>query len=297
MRRCLTDLVFAVILSAAGPLATMAAEPPATPDPDPWRYNVALYGWALGVTGNVTARNQTIDTNASFIDLLQKSNSLVGFMGYFEADKGRLGVYTDLVFAKLGFGAGQTNYRNPLPGLSITTTASAALTYQLFIVEMGGVYEFVRWPGTSEGSSTSLDGLLGFRYWNNSIDASFDVASTVNLNLPAFGIERSRSFGVAIARADAIQWVDPVIGLRLRHNFTPQQQIMVRGDVGGFGLGSQFSWQAVAVYSYSWQFTGYQVAALLGFRALGVNYTSPGGGGVGINEVLYGPIIGASFRF
>ena len=31
-----------------------------------------------------------------------------------------------------------------------------------------------------------------------------------------------------------------------------------------------------------------------GFRALGVNYTSPGGGGVGINEVLYGPIIGAS---
>ena len=297
MRRCLTELVFAVILSVAGPLATMAAEPPATPDPDPWRYNVALYGWALGVTGNVTARNQTIDTNASFIDLLQKSDSLVGFMGYFEADKGRLGVYTDLVFAKLGFGAGQTNYRNPLPGLSITTTANAALTYQLFIVEMGGVYEFVRWPGTTEGSSTSLDGLLGFRYWNNSIDASFDVASTVNLNLPAFGIERSRSFGVAIARADAIQWVDPVIGLRLRHNFTPQQQISLRGDVGGFGLGSQFSWQAVAVYSYSWQFTGYQVAALLGFRALGVNYMSPGGGGVGINEVLYGPIIGVSFRF
>ena len=218
-------------------------------------------------------------------------------MGYFEADKGRLGVYTDLVFAKLGFGAGQTNYRNPLPGLSITTTANAALTYQLFIVETGGVYEFFRWPGTTEGSSTALDGLLGFRYWNNSIDASFDATATANLNLAAFGIERSRGFGVAIARADAIQWVDPVIGLRLRHNFTPQQQIMVRGDVGGFGLGSQFSWQAVAVYSYSWQFTGYQVAALLGFRALGVNYVSPGGGGVGINEVLYGPVIGASFRF
>jgi hypothetical protein len=297
MTRSVTTLAFAVVLLAASVEATIAAEPPATPDPDPWRYNVALYGWALGVTGNVTARNQTIDTNASFIDIVQKSDSLGAFMGYMEADKGRLGVYTDLVFAKLGFAAGQTNYRNPLPGLSITTTANAALTYQLFIVETGGVYEFFHWPGTSEGSSTSLDGLLAFRYWNNSIDASFDATANVNLNLPAFGIERSRGFGVAIARADAIQWVDPVVGLRLRHQFTPRQEIMVRGDVGGFGMGSQFSWQAVAVYSYSWQFTGYQVAGLLGFRALGVNYVSPGGGGVGINEVLYGPIIGASFRF
>ena len=180
MRRSVSVLAFVVVLLAASVKATIAAEPPAAPDLDPWRYNVALYGWALGVTGNVTARNQTIDTNASFIDIVQKSDSLGAFMGYFEADKGRLGVYTDLVFAKLGFGAGQTNYRNPLPGLSITTTANAALTYQLFIVEMGGVYEFFRWPGTTEGSSTSLDGVLGFRYWNNSIDASFDATATVN---------------------------------------------------------------------------------------------------------------------
>jgi hypothetical protein len=39
---------------------------------------------------------------------------------------------------------------------------------------------------------------------------------------------------------------------------------------------------------------------LLGFRALGVNYSSPSGAGISavtINEVLYGPIIGVSFRF
>jgi len=292
----LSATILASVLAILAWQPVGAAEPPAAADPDPWRYNIALYGWALGVTGNVTARNQTIDTNASFIDIVQKSDSLGAFMGYMEADKGRLGVYTDLVFAKLGFGASQTSYRNPLPGLSITATANAALTYQLFIVEMGGVYEFFRWPGTTEGSSTSLDGLLAFRYWNNSVDASFDATAIANLNLPAFGIERSRGFGVALARADAIQWVDPVVGVRLRHRFTPRQEIMVRGDVGGFGLGSQFSWQAVAVYSYAWQFTGYQVAALLGFRALGVNYSAPSGG-VGINEVLYGPIIGASFRF
>jgi hypothetical protein len=274
--------------------AASAAEPPA-PDPEPWRFTIAPYAWAIGVTGNVTVRNQTIDTNASAIDLIQKSDSLVGLMTYFEADKGPVGFYTDFVFAKLGFGAGQTGYRNPIAGLQISTRANAALTYQLFIIEMGGVYEAFKWPGSSEGSFTALDGILGFRYWNNSIAATFDA--TANINFSNLHIERT--FGIAVARSDVIQWVDPVIGLRLRHQFTPRQDIMVRGDIGGFGIsGSQFAWQAVATYGYSWQYTGYDVTALIGFRAIGVNYSQ--GSGVdtlAINEILYGPIIGVRFRF
>lgn len=260
-------------------------------DPEPWRINAAVYGWAIGISGNVTTRNQTIDTNASFIDLVQKSDSLGGFMGYFEANKGRVGFYSDLVFAKLGFSASQTFYRNPIFGLKLSATATAALTYQLLIVEMGGLYELYRWPGT-DGSFTAVDGLLGFRYWNNSLAATFDV--TANVNLSNLNIERS--FGFATARSNAIQWVDPVLGVRLRHRFTPNQEVFIRGDIGGFGLGSQFAWQAVGAYSYAWQFTGYQIAAVLGFRALGVSYRAPSDS-TAINEVLYGPIIGVSFRF
>jgi hypothetical protein len=283
-------LVMALIGGSAA-LQPAAADPP--PDPDPWRINLALYGWAINVSGNATVHNQTLDTNASTLDLLQKSNSLSGFMGYFEADKGRAGLYTDLVYTSLGFGADHVGYRNPIAGLKITTSASAALTYQLFIAEVGGLYEIVRWPGT-EGASTALDGLLGFRYWNNSIAASFDATANIDFS----NLHLERSFGLAVARSDVVQWVDPVLGLRLRHRFTPNQEVFVRGDIGGFGLGSQFSWQAVAAYSYAWQFTGYQIAAVLGFRALGVNYRSGSGvDTVGINEILYGPIIGASFRF
>ena len=50
------------------------------------------------------------------------------------------------------------------------------------------------------------------------------------------------------------------------------------------------------VYSYSWQFTGYQLAALIGYRALGVNYTNTGNNN-NIDLVLHGPIIGLSVRF
>jgi hypothetical protein len=297
----LTAALAVTIGSAVSPntaAGQAAGSPPAggaaLPDPEPWRFNAALYAWAINISGNVTVRNQTLDTNANTIDLIQKSDSLAGFMGYFEANKGRVGVYSDLVFAKLGFGAGQTNYRNPLPGLHISTTAHAALTYQLFLLEMGGVVELYRWPG-SDSSFTAIDGILGIRYWNNQVAVSFDA----NINVDFSPLHIQRSFGFAVARSDVVQWVDPLVGLRLRHRFTPNQEVFVQGDVGGFSIsGSQFAWQAVGAYSYAWQFSGYQIAAVVGFRALGVNYSHGFGSDTfGINEVLYGPIIGASFRF
>jgi hypothetical protein len=127
----------------------------------------------------VTARGQTVDVNASFIQILQKSDSLIGYMGYFEADKGRAGFYLDTVWAKLGFASSTTNYRNPIGGLQISTSSNTAVTYAFTIIEAGGLYEIARWPG-SRGSVTALDGLLGFRYWNNSIDLNFDFNATLD---------------------------------------------------------------------------------------------------------------------
>jgi hypothetical protein len=61
---------------------------------------------------------------------------------------------------------------------------------------------------------------------------------------------------------------------------------------------TQFAWQVVATYGYSWKYTGYDVTALVGFRAIGVNYSQGSGADyLAINEILYGPIIGVSFRF
>jgi hypothetical protein len=266
-------------------------------NPDDWRFRVALYGWAPSVAGSLTARGQTVDVNASFIQILQKSDSLIGFMGYFEADKGRVGFYLDTVWAKLGFDSSTTSSRNPIAGLQISTSRNTAVTYSFAIIEAGGLYEIARWPG-SPGSFTALDGLLGFRYWNTNVDLNFDFNGTVDFtrlsNVLGRDIEFGRSF--AIARSGSLDWIDPVVGLRLRHQFTPSQEVMVRGDVGGFGFQSNFEWQAVAVYSYAWQFTGYQLAALIGYRALGVNYTNTGNNN-SVDLVLHGPIIGVSVRF
>ena len=303
---CIRRLVLAaaVLLVALSAHAAAAGEPTveaaagaSTADPDAWRFRTALYGWAMSVSGNLTARGQTADVDASFIQILQKSDSLLGYMGYFEADKGPVGFYTDVVWAKLGFDHSTVSYRNPIAGLKLSTSSSTAITYTMTMIELGGLYEFGHWPG-SAGSFTAVDGLLGFRYWNSSVDLTFDFAGTVDPtrlgNALGRNVEFNRSF--AIARSGSLDWVDPVIGVRLRHQFTPRQELMVRGDVGGFEFQSNFEWQAVGVYSYDWQFTGYRLAALAGYRAIGVNYGNTGKSN-GVNLVLHGPIIGFSVRF
>lgn len=262
-------------------------------DPDPWRFEAAAYGWLMSASGSMTAKGQIVDFDASFIQLLQKSASLIGYMGYFEAGKGRVGVYADLVFAKLGFTNTTLSDRNPVAGLKLSTTANAALTYSMTIIETGGLYELHRWNG-SEGSSTALDGLLGLRIWNQSADANYDVIGTVDFSRLGF----QRGIGFSTAGTGNLTWVDPVVGLRLRHQFTPAQKIVLRGDIGGFGLQSSLTWQATAIYSYAWQLPGYQLVGGVGYRALGFNYSTGSGNAVSaIDMVLHGPIIGAAIRF
>ena len=263
------------------------------PDPEPWRFGITSYGWAINIAGSLTARGQTVDVNASFIDLVQKSDSLLAWMSYFEADKGRVGFYGDLVWTRLGFSRSTAAYRNPLPGLQLSATANAALVTDLVIAEIGGLYEVHRWPG-SDGSFTAVDALLGFRYWNSTASVSVDALATANY--APLGLGASRQFGVSLS--NTMQWVDPLVGLRLRHQFTPHQNIMVRGDIGGFGLGSQLTWQALGVYSYEWQADRVRIAAVVGYRAIGVNYsTGSGFDANGMNLVFHGPVIGIGLRF
>jgi hypothetical protein len=106
---------------------------------------------------------------------------------------------------------------------------------------------------------------------------------------------------VSLSGSPSVYWADPMIGLRLRHQFTPSQSAFVMGDVGGFGLtgSSLFSWHLAAVYSYTWQMSGYALAANIGYRALStnVNFTNGSPGTDNLNLVIHGPLIGLTVKF
>ena len=44
-------------------------------------------------------------------------------------------------------------------------------------------------------------------------------------------------------------WVDPIIGARYRRQLGDKWQIGLRGDIGGFNVGSEFAWYVNALAS------------------------------------------------
>ena len=71
------------------------AEPFVAP-PNQWQFSFTPYGWATSINGSATARGHSVDIDESFIEIVEKSDSLMALMGYFEARKGPFALFTDV---------------------------------------------------------------------------------------------------------------------------------------------------------------------------------------------------------
>jgi len=90
-------------------------------------------------------------------------------------------------------------------------------------------------------------------------------------------------------------WVDPYLGIRLSAPRGDKWRLGFLGDIGGFGIGSDFAWQVFPEVGYRFnplfELTG-------GFRALGMDYKSGSGNQEFVYDlVTYGPQLGAKFHF
>ena len=65
--------------------------------------------------------------DASFIDIVEKSDSLVALMGNVEARNGPFAIYGDLVWSKTGVDGSNVRSRTPAPGVSATIGTSVNL--------------------------------------------------------------------------------------------------------------------------------------------------------------------------
>ncbi len=71
---------------------------------------------------------------------------------------------------------------------------------------------------------------------------------------------------------------------------------LLGGDVGGFGVGSEFSWQGVGAYRFAFaQSRGITWSGMLGYRALYADYSKGSGDTLYQYDMLqHGPIAGIS---
>jgi hypothetical protein len=103
----------------------------------------------------------------------------------------------------------------------------------------------------------------------------------------------------AVARSGTIDWVDPLVGGRVRMEVAPGHELFVRGDVGGFGVGSKFSWQAVGGYSFDYAVKdGITYSGLIGYKALYADYAQgQGRKRYEFDMLQHGPVVGISLRW
>jgi hypothetical protein len=121
----------------------------------------------------------------------------------------------------------------------------------------------------------------GIRWWENDIDVEVDPVA-----LP----------GTVTASVDE-DWVDPVIGVRFTRPMKEKWKLVLRGDVGGFGAGSDFTASAHCGINYSFSET---VSLTAKYKALWVDYEDGTKGTPGYfayDTVTHGPILGLRFDF
>lgn len=267
----------------AADLGTAPLESERIGSPDRWTLRLTPYGWLPFLRGDTTVKGRTAELDIKPYQVLENLEAMP-WMSYAEARKGPLAFYNDIFYAKLGVSGGGVRARNFGPSAGGSLAVSASLDFEMAVVELGGAYEIARWvSGGGAGSAagfvpfTAFDIIAGARYWHQ--DLSVSVALAGALNIGGLQIAGNR----AIAGGGSVDWVDPLVGARFRHSFAPGHELIFRADIGGFDVGSKFSWNVLAAYSFDLMVRdGVKYSGVIGYRALDVNYAQ------GANQTRYG---------
>ena len=265
----LTLAALTVAVSAAatpGIAADLDAPLPVAESPaSEWKFSFATYAWLPWISGDLNVRGRDFDVDVAPDDILRTLDwsTLPVWMSYAEMRHGPLTFFNDIVWTALEDGQGFDRK---------FVSGDVQVDYTQLTVELGAAYAV--W---SQGGAT-VDVLAGGRYWHQNTDVYIDAGG-----------------GFSLDKSATVDWVDPFIGARLIQPIAPGQSILVRGDVGGFGAGSKFSWQALATYNMKLCETGDTVIdSYFGYRALAVDYSE---GSYELDVVQHGPVMGLTMHF
>lgn len=179
-----------------------------------------------------------------------------GFLAAYTVEKGGWGAAFDLVYMDLEEGV--EGVRLPVPG---------EIGVEQLIFGVSGTYRL--------NGVTQL--LVGGRY--------VDLSNTLTLELPPaplrFQLDES--------------WFDPTVGLRFNGSISDRWTYAAMGDMGGFGVGSDLTWQLSG--SLGFRMTEHSVFTF-GYRYIDFDYEEGEGSGAFKFDVAeYGLALGVRFEF
>ncbi len=249
------------VLSTWVHAADIAEAPPPEPPPpveSGWTFTLAPYVWLAGINGDVAQFGlPKVDIDASISDIL--SNFDIGVMAAGEVRYNRFSFATDLFYVKL--------------------SADEATPHGVLADKVHAKVRDFMWTGAAAYSliyeeSGNLDVMAGLRVWSVETDIGFTGG-------PLDGVSAS----------DSETWVDPLVGIKGKYNFTPNIYLTGWGMVGGFGASSKIMWDVMGGLGYAFNDTFSVVA---GYRGMGVDYKNDG---FVYDVVQHGPMFGGVIRF
>ena len=265
---------------------TDAAAQPLAPQPassdvaaSPWRFQAAAYAWFPQLQGSISTRGETANVDVGFdtmFDLLGNGD-LFASGGHFEVGYDRFSFFLD------AFGGTARPTSNVALGPQQGLTATGDLTMNFVFFEFGPAYRVLEWPTSGPGRPIAIDVLAGgrFMYFYQSISLRGDE-----------GIGR-------YANATS-QWVDPFVGGRFSVPLVGDLDVVFRGDIGGFGAGSELAWNLIGGFQYhlAWAPFGARTSVAAVYKALDFDYRSGSGpDAVVTNLNERGPALGLVFDF
>jgi hypothetical protein len=253
-----------LVAAMAATLATVtsaAAQQPAAPG-DRWTVTVAPYLWATSLDGHAAVRGIKADVDVPFDDVLQDLSG--GLMMAVDVARGRFGIGINGLFARV-------SSDTDVGPIEIDTTSDIG---QLVIAPY---YRVLEWAYRMSSSGRPLflraGPEAGFRY------------SYLRTELDVRG-------GRTVDQSES--WVDPLIGSRIGLDITDRWAIAGEANVGGFGVGSDFTWNVQAFVGYRTSVFGPATTFAFGYRALSQDYDHDD---FEWDVTMHGPVIGAALHF
>lgn len=223
-----------------------------------WTFNLApFYVWAFSVDGDLQVGPIEQSVSVDFSDITD--NLEAAFIFHFEAfHKSNWGLLVDFDYLDLENSGAAPNGPTLKIGLDI------------IMAELSGLH---RW----DLGEHAFDLIAGVRY----VDLGNDISIA----------------GAGSVTDGSKDWVDPLVGARWIWKMANDWTLILRGDVGGLQVGSDFAWQTAGMLEWK----PFELVSFIGgYRAIGMDYEDGSAQSrdyFNYDATIHGPVFGINFSW
>jgi len=233
----------------------------ATPDVNnpAWQIDIAPYAWGINMDGRVSQGPFNASVSESFEDIMKHFDG--GGMLWLDVYKGPVGAFINGLYADL-------SDHGEIDSDSLhVKTHFGLVSYGL---------SFIILQKDIKSTRLQIEPYAGARYTflNNTLSTTF------------FNVEDNRS------------WTDPIIGIRVRDDFTQRWLVLLAADVGEGNPHKQYSYNLNAFLGYKPENKEFKnTTVYFGYRYLYQHYEHESGlDFFEWNMRLFGPVLGINFN-